>query len=119
MKRTIFFLIGLILAGTFAYFAGYYVYTAENPKAEVLEPATLQKAVPLSNENNLQMNEEYYIAKIEQDVLSIYKMPEETLYDSIELSGLHFVGKEEQELSEGIIFQNLTEVFEFLENSMS
>lgn len=119
MKKTFFLIIGLIFAGTLAYFGGYYVYTSENPKTEILEPMALQKAVPLSEGSNLQISEEYYIAKIEQDMLLIYKMPEQTLYDSVELNSLHFVGTEEQELAKGMFFENLTEVFEFLENSMS
>ena len=46
-------------------------------------------------------------------------MPEEVLYETVKLESLHLSEKEEEALSEGIFFQTLTEVFEFLENSMS
>ena len=62
---------------------------------------------------------EYYIAVIEQDMLMIYKMPEETLYDSVKVSTLHIVEEEMTQLQEGMIFEDLTELFGFLENSMS
>jgi hypothetical protein len=41
------------------------------------------------------------------------------LYDSIAVSSLKFYGDELQQLSEGMIFKDLTELFGFLENSMS
>ena len=118
MKRTVLFIISLIIAGTFAYYAGYYVYKMNRPKVEFLETENVQRAVQLS-ENKQMIFDDYYIGIIEQDLLAIYKMPEETLYDTIEVNSLHFYGDEEQELSKGKIFQTLTEVFEFLENSMS
>ena len=119
MKRTVFFVIGLILAGTLAYFTGYYVYTSVNMKTEGPETIALQKAVTLSGEKLLSEPEEYYMAKIEQDMLMIYQMPGESLYDSVKLNGLYFSEKEKSRLTEGMVFYNLTEVFEFLENSMS
>lgn len=118
MKRTILFLMCLIIAGTFAYFGGYYLYMTSNPKTEILETDTLQRSVPMSDTEQM-ISDEYYIGKIEQNMLVIYKMPEETLYDSVKVSGLQFHGEEEQQLIEGMVFQNITEVYEFLENSMS
>ena len=119
MKKTVFFIIGLILAGTLAYFTGYYVYTSEKPGTEVPETIALQKAVILSDDRFFSESEEYYMAKIEKDMLMIYQMPEKSLYDSVELNGLHFTEKEKPQLMEGMVFRDLTEVFEFLENSMS
>ena len=49
----------------------------------------------------------------------IYKMPEEILYDSVELSSLGLYENEKAQLLEGMVFGDLKEVFEFLENSMS
>lgn len=119
MKRMILFVLGLIAAGTLAYFGGYYLYTSENPKTEITEPISLQRAVQISDTENITERQEYYVAKIEQDMLMIYKMPEETLYDSVEMSSLFFQERENAQLVEGIVFEDLTEVFEFLENSMS
>ena len=119
MRKTILFVIGLIAVGMLAYFGGYYFYVSENPETEYTEQITLQKSVlqpDTKKENDIQ---EYYLAKIEQDLLNIYKMPEQTLYDSVETSSLNFHGTEETRLKEGISFESLTEVFEFLENSMS
>ena len=118
MKRTVLFIISLIIAGTFAYYAGYYVYKINRPKVEFLETENVQRAVQLP-ENKQMISEEYYIGIIEQNMLAIYKMPEEILYDTIEVNSLNFYGDEEQELAKGKVFQTLTEVFEFLENSMS
>lgn len=119
MKKTMLFVISLIAAGTLAYFGGYYFYISEKPKAEFVEQISLQRSVLQSETEQRNSIPEYYIAKIEQDMLMIYKMPEETLYDSVETSSLNFHGTEETQLIEGISFESLTEVFEFLENSMS
>ena len=118
MKRTVLFIISLIIAGTFAYYAGYYVYKLNRPKVEFLETENVQRAVQLP-ENKQMVSDEYYIGIIEQNMLAIYKMPEEILYDSIDVDSLQFYGNEKKQLTEGMIFRNLTEVFEFLENSMS
>ena len=37
MKRTVLFIISLIIAGMFAYYAGYYAYKMNRPKVEFLE----------------------------------------------------------------------------------
>ncbi len=118
MKKKILFLIGLIIAGTFAYYGGYHVYQINRPKVEIIEPESLQRAVQTSEKEQMILKE-YYVGKIEQDLLMIYKMPEETVYDSVKLNSLHFYEEEKQQLLDGMVFQNLTEVFEFLENSMS
>ena len=121
MKKKIYFLIGLVAAGIFAYYAGYHGYTFNYPQTELLNPMTLQKSVPLSeNEKNISEDEQkYYFGKISQEVLEIYEMPEQILYESVRLNTLHLSEKEKRELSEGVVFMTLTEVFEFLENSMS
>ena len=121
MKKKIYFLIGLIVAGVLAYYAGYHAYTSERPDAELLTPMILQKSVPLSDtgKNSLDERTEYYFVKISREVLEIYEMPEGILYESVKLNTLHLSEKEKQELSEGVVFPTLTEVFEFLENSMS
>ena len=118
MKRTVLFIISLIIAGMFAYYAGYYVYKMNHPEMEFLETESVQRAVQLP-ENKQMVSDEYYIGIIEQNMLAIYKMPEEILYDSIDVESLQFYGNEKKQLTEGMIFGNLTEVFEFLENSMS
>lgn len=118
MKKKILFLIFLITAGSLAYYGGYHVYKANRPKAELIEPENLQKAVQLKDSDDRKI-EEYYVGIIEEDQLMIYKMPEDSVYDSIRVSTLNFYGEEEEKLMEGMVFEDLTEVFEFLENSMS
>jgi hypothetical protein len=118
MKRTVLFIISLIIAGMFAYYAGYYVYKMNRPEVKFLETESVQRAVQLP-ENKQMVSDEYYIGIIEQNMLAIYKMPEEILYDSIDVESLQFYGNEKKQLTEGMIFKNLTEVYEFLENSMS
>ena len=44
MKRTVLFIISLIIAGTFAYYAGYYVYKMNRPKVQFLETENVQRA---------------------------------------------------------------------------
>lgn len=118
MKRIIVFVIGVILAGALAYFTAYHVYTSKNHTADILTPVTLQRAAPPAKEAEKEP-QIYYLAKIEDGILCIYRMPEESLYDSIKLSSLHMTSKERGELMQGVVFESLTEVFEFLENSMS
>ncbi len=118
MKRKLLFMVCLIAVGALSYYGGYRIYTTTHPKTEILDVERVQKNALILNQTE-QYSEEYYIGKIEQDMLVIYKMPEETVYDSVEISGLHFYGSEEAELMAGKLFENLTEVFEFLENSMS
>ena len=119
MKKVVFFLIGLILAGTLAYFTAYEIYTSEKHRLDVPVPVTLQKAAPVMKNNKEVSTQEFYLARLEEQILVIYKMPEEIVYDSVKLSSLYLDTKERMELSRGIIFQDLKELFEFLENSMS
>lgn len=119
MKKTILFLIGLILAGTAAYFIGYFAYVSDNSEVESQEHVIVQKALYHSEKKFKSEEIEQYYVKIEQDTLKIYKMPEKILYESIALSSLHLSEKEKKHLKEGIILQDLKEVYEFLENSMS
>ena len=119
MKKTVLFLIFLIVAGTLSYFGGYYFYVTEHPKTEYTEPIQLQKAVLTEMDDSEIKEQEYYYAKIEQEQLMIYKMPDEIVYDSVESSSLQMGGEVRTQLLEGIRFESLTEVFEFLENAMS
>lgn len=119
MKKKIWFMIGLIFAGILAYWGGYYGYQAQHPKTEVTEPLIMQKSMQIPENDEELSREEYYIAKKEQDMLMIYKMPEAVLYESIEINSLHITEADEKGLCAGMIFSNLPEVFEFLENSMS
>lgn len=119
MKKVILFIISLAVVGTLAYFGGYYLYVSENPRKEPVEQITLQRSALQQNFPKEETVSEYYLAKIEQDMLMIYKMPEETIYDSVKTSSLNFHGAEEAELLKGISFKSLPEVFEFLESTMS
>lgn len=119
MKKVIFFLIGVIVAGALAYFTAYELYTSEKHSADIPMHVTLQKASPMIKNDMKTPYHEFYLAKIEEKMLVIYKMPEKEIYDSVKLSSLHFGMNEHKELSKGIVFQDLKEVFEFLENSMS
>lgn len=119
MKKIVIFSISLIVIGMLAYFGAYYAYLSGNPQVELKEEAALQKSVIDPFVEREHGEPEYYLARIEKDRLMIYKMPENTLYDYVELSSLNFHGTEREDLATGISFENLTEVFEFLENSMS
>lgn len=118
MKKTILFVILLLFGGTLAYFGGYYLYVTENPKTELAEPLTVQKAAPQESSTAMEQ-QEYYFAKLEEDTLMIYRMPDAVVYDSVKASGLHTSATEEARLLEGIRFATLEEVFEFLESAMS
>ena len=118
MKKKILYLIFLITAGTLAYYGGYHAYIVNRPNVELIQPEALQKAVQIKSTDH-DYAREYYVGKIEEDQLMIYKMPEDSLYDSVQLSSLSFYGDEKEQLVNGMVFENLTEVFEFLENSMS
>lgn len=119
MKKKVFFLIGILLAGTLSYYSAYYAYTSNHSGSKMQETQMIQKAVPLQQNAGIEEEQSYYLAQIEDQMLYIYKMPEKDVYDSLKLSSLHFTKKEQMELLKGLTFQNLTEVFEFLENSMS
>lgn len=119
MKKKIWFMIGLLFAGILAYWGGYYGYQTGHPKTEVSEPLIVQKSIQIPENEGVFSPEEYYIAKKEQDMLMIYKMPEDVLYESIAINSLHITEADEEGLRAGMIFSNLPEVFEFLENSMS
>ena len=48
MKRTVLFVIGLIIAGALAYFSGYYAYKVSHPETELLDAESVQKAIKSS-----------------------------------------------------------------------
>ena len=118
MRKTIVVTGGILLAGVLSYFGGYFYYNSLNPKTGFIEPISVQRTVRLLDESSDEM-EEHYQTKIEQDMLMIYKLPENVIYDSVKLSTLHLTESEYTALNDGIDFYSLTEVFEFLENSMS
>ena len=118
MRKKLIFLLGLIIAGILSYYSGYYLYVSSKPQTEIIEPVTFRHAGNLTKENTKNV-QEYYLGKIEQDMLNIYKMPENELYESVKADGLHLQESEKKLLYTGQRFESLNEVFEFLENSMS
>ena len=118
MRKKMIFMIVLLCAGTFAYYGGYHFYRSTHPKVEIIKPETYSQPVSVA-EKTVQISRDYYIGVIQEDKLMIYQMPEEVLYDSVAVSSLKFYNDELQQLNEGMIFDDLTELFEFLENSMS
>lgn len=118
MKKTIVVTSSIILVGILSYFGGYFYYTAVSTQTKNMNPISIQRSIQLTESNQTRI-EEYYLAKIEQDMLVIYKIPENVIYDSVKLSTLHLTDSESAALRNGINFDGLTEVFEFLENSMS
>ena len=118
MRKKILFLLCLVIAGILSYYSGYYLYISSNPRTEIVEPVNLHRAMMISEDISEGL-QEYYIAKIEQDMLVIYKMPERTFYDSVKVSSLHLEEKDKNELLAGQRFASIEEVFEFLENTMS
>ena len=119
MKRKIGFLILLILAGALSYYGAYELYGMYHPKVEMPETFSLQRAPAAENLSIKNEDIRYYWGIIEQDQVLIYQMPEQTLYDSVKLSSLQLQNEEKGQLMKGKLFPTLTEVFEFLENSMS
>ncbi len=119
MRKKILFIICVLVAGVFAYYGGYYMYITQRPKVEIEMPATLQRGIADNHIKQTGYEQEYYVAKIEQEMLVIYKMPDESIYDSLKTSNLQFQEKDYMLLKEGISFESLTEVFEFLESCMS
>lgn len=120
MKKKLLLGICLVFAGILAYFCGYYGYQRTVSGTEIPKTMTVQRALQSENSEAGEVNaEEYYVAKIERDFLMIYKMPENTVYESVKMNSLYVTEKEKQRLITGRIFWNLPEVFEFLENSMS
>lgn len=119
MKKLIYYMIFLIAGGILAYFIAYYSYMEKLSKPEVLQSVVLQETVPFNDKNLLMKTDNYYLVKIEKDSLIVYTMPEEQIYDSIKLSSLYISENEYEELYNGLVFEHLNEVLEFLENSMS
>lgn len=101
------------------YYTSPTLYTSQRPKIEIEMPAALQRGIANNDIKQTGYEQEYYIAKIEQEMLLIYKMPEESIYDSLKISNLQFQEKDYLQLKNGIVFQSLAEVFEFLESCMS
>lgn len=107
MKKTAVYAAALIVIGVLSYFIGYYITV----------PKTAPESILSEREKN--PAQEHYIAKIERDMLFIYEMPENTIYDSMNTESMNFQTGELPALLDGIVFESLTEVYEFLESSMS
>lgn len=118
MKKSVSFALLLIFLCFAAYFGGYRMAASRAEKMRQAEKNYLHQTV-----RNVEMTEkvpgEHYVAKIEQETLFIYEMPEHTVYDFMEIKTLHFPENERAELKKGLVFETLAEVYEFLENSMS
>ena len=118
MRKKFTYIAGLIFAGVLSYYSGYYFYI--NSRTGFLEHE--YESVQRGNTENLQLvnvAKEYYIAKIENNLLVIYQMPQKIIYDSLRTEQLQFQEKDYQELYEGMRFDSLGELFEFLESCMS
>lgn len=119
MGKRLWFIAGLAAVGIFAYCSSYYFYLGSERERGISDPPVSQYVLPLPEETVSSDEEEYYIAKIEEDVIVIRRMPDNVRYETIKLSSVRFLDDEEERLKEGILFESLSEVFEFLENSMS
>lgn len=118
MRKTIVVTSIIILAGILSYFGGYFYYSSVSLQTKNINPVSVQRSVQFIESNQTDI-EEYYLVRIEQDMLMIYKIPENIIYDSVKLSTLHLTDSESAALLIGIRFESLKEVFEFLENTMS
>lgn len=117
MRRKIIFAPYFLLC-VLAGFGGYYVAMPSESK-QPLSNETLHLRLPSDDTKKIRDVKEHYIARIEENTLFIYKMPEYTVYDLLEKESLHFADGELKALHEGIVFATLPEVYEFLENGMS
>lgn len=118
MRKKFAYIAGLMIAGVLSYYSGYYFYINSRTGMS----AHRYERVQQGNIENLQMineTQDYYIAKIEKNLLVIYQMPQEIIYDSLRTEQLQFQKKDYQELYDGMRFDSLGELFEFLENCMS
>lgn len=118
MRKSILITSCILLAGILSYFSGYFYYTSVNSHTKMVNPVSVQKSAQLV-ENDQISDKDHYFAIIEQDMLVIYKIPENEIYDSVKLSTLQLTKSEKAALVNGIDFKNIAEVFEFLESSMS
>ena len=116
MKNKIIFIVGLIMIGLLSYFGSYYAYISSNQRVSPIQTAPIKiEKYPISNKST---QSSYYLARIEGDLLKIYKMPESRLFETVQLTSIWIDGEEEQ-LREGIVLKDFSEVVEFLENRMS
>ena len=116
-KKTVLIVLGMIVFGYLAYLTGYY-FMYQNAQAS-RQRNFEQRNVSLTGQAVELKSNEYYFVRIENKMLNIYKMPENILYDSINLISIHRLKEERELLNTGMTFEYLTEVFEFLESSMS
>ena len=118
MRRKFAYIAGLIVAGVLSYYSGYYFYINSRTGMVSDESERIQRG-GIENLQMINETNEYYIAKIENNMLVIYQMPQEDIYDSLRIEQLQFQNKDYPELYDGKRFDSLREVFEFLESCMS
>ena len=116
MRKALLFVVGLIFVGIAAYYGGYYLYQSSRPEVKIEEQQIVGRGI---NQKSESKQENYYLLKIEENQLVIYKMPKMEVYDCMKIQGLQFQEKDKPILQEGMAFFDLTEVFEFLESCMS
>ena len=116
MRKALLYVAGLMIAGVASYYGGYYLYQSNRPQVEIEEQQIVGRGISQKSEPK---EESYYLLKIEKNQLIIYKMPEMEPYDSLKIENLWLQEKDVEILQNGMIFTNLSEVFEFLESCMS
>ena len=116
MRKVLLYMFGLVVAGTISYYAGYQFYEANHSQIEFKEQQFLQKS---NSKDTSYIESSYYLMKIEEENLVIYLMPAKDIYDSMKIKGLQLLDSDRAELEYGKRFENLTEVFAFLESCMS
>ena len=117
-RRTIFLMIGIVFAGFLSYLGGY-TLVKDDVQMKMVEPVSVQRSLLRNGSDADYFQKEYYVVWLEKQMLHIYKMPENVIYDSVKLSTLQISEEEKIMLREGVTFETLTDVFGFLENSMS
>ena len=116
MRKALLYMIGLIMAGIISYYIGYQFYETNRSQMEFKEQQFLQKG---SSKDTSYVEDSYYLMKIEEEKLIIYLMPAKDVYDSLKISGLQLLDSDRAALEHGKRFEDLIEVFAFLESCMS
>ena len=116
MRKTLLYAIVLIVMGIAAYQVGYRLYQINRLQPEIPKQRLLPKEVL---QERSWTEEPYYLLKIEDKMLVIYRMPNGDVYDMVRIEGLQLQEEDLSNLTEGKSLEDLTEVFEFLENCMS
>ena len=116
MRKALLYMIGVIMVGIISYYVGYQFYENNRSQTEFKEQQFLQKG---NSKDASYVEAPYYMMKIEDEKLIIYLMPAKDVYDSLKISGLQLLDSDRSALEQGKRFENLTEVFAFLESCMS